>query len=345
MSISRGQDFLSADATFHLKDTLDTGMKQQFPFADGVNPTYLSYVARAASAPSFVSFSDRLGPTLRAPLVDRALDVASDPNHPAYCRHGSAHGTFEDAIKSLRFFVSEMQGEHRWGDVDVKDLLDSDGVSSEKRTKQRFIIETPEYERTTGRPKPFLQANEMRGSIGREGYDKALRRLGALDPDAMAGAIISAFCLNLSPKDVLAIFGNKEYRERLLAAKFPKYALLQPNNIGHQKMVHTLHNYLTLPTSRERVLNYSPEAYMNAVAVFENNHMIRPDGIHRDPLKMTTVKDKVIARAVFASAEEKAQRIAPKDFQEPVRTKYIDTKYGRVVTTDLITAYLLFPDY
>lgn len=340
-------EILSAEATIHLTALLDDQMRQTFPQVDGVNTTYKKYVSGHEDAPPFVSFMDRLSPELRAPVIDRALEAAADPEHPAFCEHGSAHTTFYEAIEKLRYFVSELQGEHRWGTLDVSDLLNiPTGGSDIGRTKQRFLVETPMFSRISVRPKPFLDASEIGHSTSAIGtLYKQLRRAGAVSVDHMASAILTANFLKLAPEESLTIFGNKEYRERLLGAKFPKAGLVSANNPDHVRMMHALYNTLTVPTTGGRVLNYDPEAYKRAVGILEVNNLVKPGAIHREPLRMVQTKDAAFARAVFASAEEKAHRLAPKELLDPVRTKYIEMHYGKHVTSELITAYVLIPRY
>lgn len=340
--VTQNTEILSAEATIHLTAELDATMQNRFPFVDGVNDMYKKYVNGHQDAPVFVSFSDALPPESRIPLIVRSLENASDPDNPAFCEHGSAHATFYEAIDALKTHVSEFQADHRWGALDLTDLVRTD----DGRTKRRFLIETPLFPRISVRPKPFLEANTLAKSTNTIGSTaKHLRRMGALDADHMGAAMLTAAFMKLPPEETLAVFGNTEYRMRLLAAKFPKSGLLLPNNPEHVRLVKTVYETLTLPTSSGRVLNYDPDAYKKAVTSLEENHFVQPGAIFREPFHMTKTQDSAFARAVFASAEEKAHRVAPLELTDPAKTRYIDTHYGKRVTTDLITAYVLIPRF
>ncbi len=338
-------EILRSEATIPYQQALSKELQYQYPSLTGGSdnsPQLLSaYIqGRIDPFPScFVSFDTRkLTPEQRSHVLIQALTMARDPDSDAYCRHGDEHVTFLDATDKLIQALGEFNATFRFQAIQVKP-----GWSKDSFAGQRFIIESPRYHRTGLRPVPSILASELFATVhDLPGKGKVLRRIvrESSDQYGVGKAILVGLYGGMMEHDLMAAIATEDMVKECKQKKIP---YITPNRNSDYLLLKKLVETMMVGARDGMHPQFSQVAYTQAVELLQRNNMAPREFYSHPNFAMTPKTDVVFARAVFTGMTEAAQRSAVREFLDPKRTEYIDQHYGLHATTQLITAFLVYP--
>ena len=336
----RSSEILTAEATAELTGQLDKKIQDSFPRIDKCPDVFNDFMARRVTHLSFPAFGVR--PETRSDILVAALTHAVDADDAGFCSHGAKHKVFSEAVGHVSHAVEQFSATFGWKELPVRMIPDiPDGYVDPGVQKKRFIVESPVYQRRTARPDPMVIAQRWRREkriVGKE-----MRRLALSGADGNAAAILAGVYYGLDEDAILREIGERNFQTEMLHRHYPKNILLHPKSKDDAILVKVLLDLLTVQTSAGRQPVFDFESYAAALLLLEKHHLIERNAVARFGLGMSETVEPVITRAVFKGLEEVAELYAPKDLVDPKRTKYIEDNFGGYATTNLITAYLIFP--
>lgn len=321
-SISR----VEATATFGKE--LDAELTQRYPIIADEQWDAISAI-EDKSIPFFAFRVDRPTPFTRR-LIEAALTRAADPTDPfAYSEHGAEHETFQEVVVTVIQAVRE-------GKAVLGFATETDDYVAPSRYPS-FIIKTTPYERATMRPRPYQFAFALRDRHTKD-QRKMLRR--ATVQHGVPFGILGAIATGLDEKRVMEFFQDADLRSNIQRAYGETVRIPTSRRTGDYGTLAALVRTMMVRSARGIHLSFSPNSYLEALATLMGNGFLTADQAQAHQYQFGSVRDRVIAKAVFYPLAEEADRLADPEFVDPERSSYIDRTYGRCTTSRLITAYL-----
>ena len=314
-------------ATAELSKRISDKMSQQFPLIENESglAAYHSrkywHASVRADAP----------PRLLIPVLNTAFGRAMAAETPTYSEHGAEHVVFTEALKAAQSFLEINQ-------LDVRAVpytVQLDGHTGQIRQIERFILETPRFEHTTGKPFPQSEAEK---AVGDERTITRMARKYASDPEfGYAFALLFLCYKGMDPETIKSTLVNNSW---LKQANIPGF-VLREGKTDSAKAITALRNLVMIQTSsREWVPNLDSAQFFKAIDFLKTK--VRIDVSNTKALRFTEAKQYPYARVVISGAVEQAEHIAPSEFRDPARHQFIHRLYENTLTTQVITAFLKF---
>ena len=332
MPDSKGE-YLQADATAELTAELDSKMRSLYPVMSEHGVSREAFLLGDVSHVSITIPTDReRNPQFREQLVT-LLRAANNPTHPAYSEHGALHATYNETLGML---INEVQN----GTFKIEVQPTRIRIGTQRKTEvltNRYILQASEArERITYRPRPHQTANEI---VQKEHDEKSrIRKVKQLIREHGTGfGILVLAYMRPDEKTILDFFNNKDFKKELesLGQKAPSLS-----RSTDKQMVADICNTLVVKKSVELMASPSPEKYKDVVDTLRKHGYLPKDYGEKEIFGFDEVRDIVLPKAVFIGADTTAQELAPEELENPKRTKYIEEKYGRGITSILATAFL-----
>lgn len=332
-------EFFRIEATAHLSSELDKEFNLNYPLIQKGNSPLFEDIKKG----EIPFFSFNVESTDRAFLnevVTVALSRAKDPEDYSFSIHGdSGHSTYREAIDTVIKFIKEGSVEIRRNSKIIKVATESGKLEV---SLDRFILITSPYERKGIRPFSHNMAIEVNrdSRYQNEISRKKMLRRETLDRGVAFG-ILLGFYLGGSINNTLDFFADPNFIKSLTNKFGPQVKIPSRTRGMDIKTLAEIASKITVPTSSGSKPSFSPKEYLETLDLLRNRNFLGPKESEKISYSFIPVKDSAQAMVVFKGGVEAAQRIAPPEFLPPERTDYIDRKYGNIVTSEVITAYLL----
>lgn len=272
--------------------------------------------------------------SLRRNVLATALERASNPDDIAFNQHGAEHTVYQETLDVLATSVRD--GNYSLTvSPSTRRITTDRGV--EMVTVERYRLTSPQYIRTTFRPQAIEDAEALpKGNVPDKLVFTEIRRL-ALDQGVSYATIVATY-RGYSPDKIFEIFSERNF-QREMTEKHGKVKFPTPNRPTDRRMLMQLADNIVVKTSSGTYPNRSRQAHMNGVETLVNFGWINPNEPDQLAYQMTPVEDFARAVAVFTGMTEVAHENANKRHLDPDRSEYIDDRYGRKMTTRIITAF------
>lgn len=334
------RDILRTDATAEYQQELDSTLRADYPLIDSAS----DLAAYKIGQTPYASFKLRENPLLPQ-IVSIALRRAADPCDDAFCKHADRHGNFGEVVEDLAIAL-------KTGKLGVRvegRLVASTSILKTQTVVHRLILEAARKKRTTYRPAPLQLHLELEKitdllSIPEKKYAlyaKTIRK--AAGQYGIPFALLTCIYGGLQAKSIADLFDNDHFKKRILdersdaGVKKAKIPSVNPQDLSKLSlMVARMRDFLVMDEDGAVKPRYHADDYFEAL---KNLDQIYQKDSSDELTKFVPSNDVVIPRTVFAGMNELAQSVALKEFIDPHRRQYIDSRYGNTYTTSMVTSY------
>ncbi len=330
------------ELTAHLQEPIDRALHEGFPLVDRRNILATDVLAHfnpdvtplhSPDSITRVSFDPQ---KYKEPLTNQAMLItlarAANPEDPTYARHGAEHIVFNESIRRLQHAIESRQPlSIYWEPMVVQSNLDT----RQEFRATRLVIETAPFTRSSARPDPYIYAitkvKPKQGKIPQE-----LRKI-ARGEYGTARAILAGLYTGLSREDLIQTLDESNLKQELIGRKLP---YITSTRASDKFLIRKLQDVMFIELDKNRFIRRSSDAYLSALAILEEAKYLPQNASHIPGLGFSEYADTVSARAVFIGLSEIAQQVAPIEYHDPLRTKYINDHYGKQATSILATAFI-----
>jgi len=333
-----------SEATVYFQKELDQKLEQLYPrIKRRGDQNYQRFINGEIALCSFkiLDVGDR---DLLRKLLLVSLERAANPeDNIVYSAHGAEHGTFEEAIGTLKKAINS--GNYSiWNQRQEREFELNTGKSPLRF--YRTIVDSGKFERGSFRPAPHIEAIGIKSQFKNPDLRKKRLRKLALE-HSLAYSLLVATYMGLDIDDILSLFDNKDVRVNIQSAHRRKVPIphhgLKDEQLREQiRNLKVLAKSLIVDTSQGRFPSFSSDSFRQAVSLlFSKNYLTEKEFRERvSDFSFVPTKDLALARAVFMSMHEVAQMAANPAYLDPARTEYIDRVYEGVATSRVITAFI-----
>lgn len=260
-----------------------------------------------------------------------SLNHASNENHSLYCEHGAEHQTFEEAIQ-------EVMDRIRSHDPDLS-LSRDQFRSTHGFVANRYVLTTNWFDRETKKPNIINQVEIIEKATDRNDKYRKLRQY--VQSEGIVKAMLVAIYAGFGEEDIRNCLLNKQFMNTLNTDNRQNIIFNgKEQNLRTNTDIRQILRNIVLVNGQHR--SFSPTDYWRAIEIMRNANWITEYGATNLQNDFTLISELARAKVVISGADEIAQRLAPKKFIDPERSRYIEDKYGKMISSKVVTAYLEF---
>ena len=316
--------------------SLDKKLSGLYPLVDNGDSDILSLFESGELR--FVSFRVK-GSVIwtRSRILTKALEkAASQEDGVTYSEHGSEHGVFQESLRRLDSYIKK-GSVNEYFQTNIRKFK---GVTKTYEYPiERYIIESPHFQRTTARPNPQLYAKKLRGD--EKDITKALRDISI--QRGIPYAILAALYKGKNDKEIINIFSDKQYRERLMYKFGKNVRFVHPTHQEDVVMLRQLSSRLRVVTKTGVYPSYSADDYNTALQILVINGWLTEEDLKKNRFyKFEQTTENPYIRGVFYGMTQFAQKYADENYLDPARSEYIFGKYENIASSRLLTAFMVF---
>ncbi|OGG08723.1 hypothetical protein A2154_01330 [Candidatus Gottesmanbacteria bacterium RBG_16_43_7] len=336
-------EYRQVDATVAYRQQVESYVWQNYPLIESSD----SRPAQAFSASEIGYGSFYVGYNYRESLaewiLDHSLRRAADPADIVYCIHGAQdHATFNEAVRDLReaLRVGHIRVEYQ-NHRELISQTNQKGLNvNTEISYDRIVLVGPEKDRNTFIPAPYQCGGELlklKNRISDRNFRKRLVEIN-FKYGVPFGILVSLYS-GQEVDDIFSIY-SAEVRRKLRDIVGSRAKIPSVNEQTDFAQILLLKKRLQLEVGNTIIFNPSPDIYKASVTDILLPWLVGHSKFMQEVKKFTQSIDKATPYAVIRSLTEVAQRAAPPEFVEPVRTRYINEHFNDFASTEVITAYL-----
>jgi hypothetical protein len=267
-----------------------------------------------------------------------ALQRASNPNDPTYCRYAAEkYPTFQEATGTL---ISDLDQGH----LKIFQIINRKQIKfSNNRTYETEVIdwrlESEPYFRPSIRSLPHQCALEISQFSQNEKQRNKMLRLACKD-FGIPLAIMSSIYLKMDTQEVLDLFSHSTFREDVLDNLGQGLRLPHISNQQDRYLLNKLSNILAQEIHAEVPNDYELDAYKQGLILLSRYEYLDSEGVQVGNSQTVQATDVATANAYFLGLTKPAHERLKLKVREPFRSQIINTNYEDLSTTVLLNANL-----